>query len=99
MFFLPLSNLRKCKLLRRQCGRGIRALGFSSGGPGSRLSTLLPVRFVLGCSHFDSLAALCIQPTGLPLSSWDVFIRYVYIKFLRGSVRIGLESPFEGEIN
>lgn len=59
-----------------QYGRVVRALDLKSGG--SRFS---PV-FVLGYHGFNSCAALCMQPPGLPPAGWD-FKTQSSIRFVR----------------
>jgi len=48
-----------------------RALDLRSGGPWFKSSTLLLSRFVLGSPEFNTSTALCNEPTGQPLTSWD----------------------------
>ena len=59
------------KVRSRQYGGVVRVLDLYSGGPRFKPSKLLLSGFILGFPEFNSLGVLCIQPTGLPVGSWD----------------------------
>ena len=59
------------KVRSRQYGGVVRVLDLYSGGPRFKPSKLLLSGFILGFPEFNSLGLLCIQPTGLPVGSWD----------------------------
>ena len=84
LFLDRTSPLRQCAGI---CGHGFKP------------SDLLLTESVLACPHINSLAALCIEPTGLPPTSWDLNTTFFHNFCFQFVCVFQVKIPIWGEVN